>query len=163
MLPGCNLKCELGNKNSKILSNQRLCGSIRGSVTSKNLRNPAVFSPFLLTSPRRLPHFRSLSSVRQLSYWHSHHLLRTRWISFLQKSFAPRHSQGCSHLPGHFPSSPFSSLFSSHTRSFPPISTSPRTRCLQSTSSVRAVVDSSACFRLQFICQSNLLVHGTIT
>ncbi len=101
-------------RNSKILSNWHLCGSICGSVTLKNLRKPAVVSLFLLTSPRCLPHFLSLSSVRQLSYWHSHHLLRTRWISLLQKSFALCHSQGCSQLPGYFPFCPLSSIFPSH-------------------------------------------------
>lgn len=41
------------------------------------MRSPAVSSLFLLTSPRCLPHFLPLSSVRQLSYWHSHQPLRT--------------------------------------------------------------------------------------
>lgn len=45
---------------------------------------PLCFLPF--SSPHRLPHF-SLSSVRQLSSWLSHHLLRTHWISLLQRSF----------------------------------------------------------------------------
>lgn len=52
------------------------------------MSSPAVSSLFLLASPRCLPHFLPLSSVRQLSYWHSHRPLRTRWISpLLQKSF----------------------------------------------------------------------------
>lgn len=82
----------------------------------QNVRAPTVFSLFLLTSPHRLPRFFSLSSVRQLSSWHSHHLLRTRWISLLQKSFALCHSF---HLPAYFSFFPFSPLlfFSSHTRS----------------------------------------------
>lgn len=58
-----------------------------------------------------------LSSVSQLSYWHSHHLLMARWIYFLQKRFAPCQSQGCSHLPGHFSplTSDFNLPFASHT------------------------------------------------
>lgn len=96
-----------------LLSESCLCGS-----AAPRLRSPAAFSLSLLASPRCLPHFRSLSSVRQLSYWHSHHLLRTGWISFLQKSFALCQSRGGSHLPGHFPFTPFSSLFSSHACSF---------------------------------------------
>lgn len=121
MLPGYYLKYELGKK-SKILLTCRPCGSIHGSVTWKNRRSPAVFSLSLLTSPRCLPHFPSLSSVRQLSYWHSHHLLRTRWISLLQKSFCTVPQPRPSHLPGCFPFSAFSSL--PHLLP-PPISTSP--------------------------------------
>lgn len=134
-----------------LLSESRLCGS-----AAPRLRSLAAFSLFLLASPRCLPHFRSLSSVRQLSYWHSHHLLRTGWISFLQKSFAPCQSRGGSHLPGHFPLTPFSSLFSSHACSFlqsPHLST-----LAVFTQALCTVVDSSASFRLPLIFQSTLFV-----
>lgn len=134
-----------------LLSESRLCGS-----AAPRLREAPLPFLSLLASPRCLPHFRSLSSVSQLSYWHSHHLLRTGWISFLQKSFALCQSRGGSHLPGHFPFTPFSSLFSSHAFSFlvsPHLST-----VGVFNQPLCTVVDSSASFRLLFIFQSTLFV-----
>lgn len=141
MPPGYYLKRELGKKWQNLIA-----------PTSVWVCCLFPLSPHLTSPPSSF-----FSSVRQLSYWHSHHLLRTRWISFLQKSFALCQSQGCSHLPGHFPFSPFSSLLFLPRLLFPPISTSLRTRRLQSTLSALSSIHLHLS-GLRFIYQSSLFV-----
>lgn len=125
---------------------------------SKNLRNPAVFSLFFLTSPRRLPHFficqaaqlLALSPPAQdpLDFFPAKELCTVpkprlltsaRPFPFLSLQLAP--------VPP-TPALPSNLHISVHSAS--------------SINPFRAVVDSSASFGLQFIYQSSLFVKGKI-